>query len=303
MAKIHTPAMDRAAKAAKKRQGKASSPFTNAMRRLMKNKLAVIGLVIFVIYIFAALFPGVIAHQDPYLQNFKNAFAPPSSEHLLGTDNLGRDNFSRIIYACRVSLGIGIAATVISLILGGVIGAISAFYGGTADNILMRIIDILQSIPSILLAMSISAAFGKTIPNLLLAMGVSYIPPFAKTVRASILTAKDRQFVEAGKCLGANDPWLIFKHMIPNSLGPIIVQTTFGVAASILAISALSYIGLGVQTPTPEWGGMLSAGKQYLQKAGAWPLTIIPGIAIMLISFALNTLGDGLRDAFDPKMK
>ena len=303
MSKLHTPAMAKAAKKASKRKNKVSTPMSDGFRRLTKNKLAMIGLAIFIIYLIIALFPRLFTNQSYSLQDYSNTFAPASAAHLMGTDNLGRDIFTRIVYATRVSLGIGIAAVCISLIIGGTLGATAAFYGGRTDDIIMRCIDILQSIPSLLLAITIAAAFGKTIFNLLLAMGLSTIPPYAKVVRAAVLTNKDRQFVEAGKCLGARDSWLILKHMIPNSLGPIIVQTTFGIAASILSISTLSYLGLGVKPPTPEWGSMLSAGKQFLQQKTASNMTLMPGVAILLISFALNVLGDGLRDAFDPRLK
>ena len=273
------------------------------MRKLRRNKLAMAGLIIFVIYVIVALFPGLFTHQSFEAQNYKETFAPISFSHLMGTDNLGRDTFARVVYAARVSMGIGILAVAVSLFVGGTLGALAAFYGGRADDIIMRFVDILQSIPGVLLAICIASALGKTIFNLLLAMGISTIPPFAKVVRAAVLTAKDRQFVEAGKCLGADDGWLILKHMIPNALGPIIVQTTFGIAASILMISTLSYLGIGIQPPTPEWGSMLSSAKQFLQQGNAWPMTVMPGVAILLISFALNVLGDGLRDAFDPRLK
>lgn len=303
MSKIQTPAMEKAAKRASKRKHASASPMVTAVRRLARNKLAMIGFAIFVLYLIVLIVPGLFTNQSYEQQDYSNVFASPGKEHLMGTDNLGRDIFTRIIYATRVSLGIGIMAVAVSLFVGGTFGAVAAFYGGRVDDIIMRFIDVLQSIPGMLLAISIATALGKTVFNLLLAMGISTIPPYAKVVRASVLTAKDRQFIEAGKCLGADDSWLILKHMIPNSLGPIIVQTTFGIAAAILSISALSYIGLGVQPPTPEWGSMLSSGKQYLQQSSAWTMTVMPGLAILFISFALNVLGDGLRDAFDPRLK
>lgn len=303
MSKIHTPAMDKAEQKRKKYQKRRSTPLTDGWRRLQKNKLAMVGLVIIIIYAVVALIPSVFTQYSYETQDYTSIFAPLSMTHPFGTDNLGRDIFTRVIYAARASLGISLLSVAVSLLFGGVFGSIAAFYGGKADDIIMRFIDILQSIPGTLLAITLAMALGKSVVSLMLALGISTIPPYAKVVRAAVLTAKDRQFVEVSKCLGANDRWLITRHMIPNSMGPIIVQTTFGIAAAILMISSLSYIGLGIQPPTPEWGSMLSDGKQFLQMTIAWPMTVIPGLAILIVSFALNVLGDGLRDAFDPRLK
>jgi peptide/nickel transport system permease protein len=304
MSKMHTPAMAAAEKKLAKRRIKRSTPGIEGWRRFQKNKLAMAGLIIIIIYILMAIVPFAFSRQSYVTQDYTSTFlSVGSAGHLLGTDNLGRDIFTRIVYATRVSLGIGLLSVAVALFLGGVLGAVAAFYGGRADDIIMRIVDILQSIPGQLLAITLATALGKSVVSLMLAIGISTIPPYAKVVRAAVLTVKGRQFVEVGTCLGASDRWLIIKHMIPNSLGPIIVQTTFGVAAAILMISSLSYIGIGIQPPTPEWGGMLSDGKQFLQTPGAWQLTVMPGIAIFLVSFALNVMGDGLRDAFDPRMK
>ena len=303
MSKIHTPAMDKAEQKRQKLSKKRSTPLTDGWRRLKKNKLAMVGLVIIIVYAVLALFPSLFAQYSYEAQDYTSIFAPLSTQHPFGTDNLGRDIFSRVVYAARASLGISLLSVAVSLLFGGVLGSIAAFYGGKADDIIMRFIDILQSIPGTLLAITLAMALGKSVVSLMLALGISTIPPYAKVVRAAVLTAKDRQFVEVSKCLGANDRWLITRHMIPNSMGPIIVQTTFGIAAAILMISSLSYIGLGIQPPTPEWGSMLSDGKQFLQMTVAWPMTVIPGLAILIVSFALNVLGDGLRDAFDPRLK
>ena len=295
--------MDKAEQKRQKFQKRRSTPFTDGWRRLKKNKLAMVGLVIIIVYAVIAIFPSLFTSYSYVTQDYTSLFAPLSRDHLFGTDNLGRDIFTRVIYAARASLGISLLSVAVSLFFGGVLGSIAAFYGGKADDIIMRFIDILQSIPVTLLAITLAMALGKTVVSLMLALGISTIPPYAKVVRAAVLTAKDRQFVEVSKCLGANDRWLITRHMIPNSLGPIIVQTTFGIAAAILMISSLSYIGLGIQPPPPEWGSMLSDGKQFLQMGTAWPMTVIPGLAILIVSFALNVLGDGLRDAFDPRLK
>jgi peptide/nickel transport system permease protein len=302
MSKIQTPAMDRIERAAGRKK-KTAAHSHEVWKRLKRNKLAVIGLIIFAVYIIMAIAPGIFTPYRYDTQDYSQRFLQLSLHHPFGTDNFGRDIYTRVIYASRVSLGISLVSVLFSLVVGGIMGAVAAFYGKRADNIIMRVIDVLQSIPSILLAISIAAALGKGVVNLMLAMGISTIPPYARVVRASVLTVKDKQYVEAGRCIGASDRWLILRHMIPNAMGPIIVQATFGVAISILVISSLSYIGLGIQPPTPEWGSMLSDGKQFLQQANAWALTAIPGIAIILVSFALNVLGDGLRDAFDPKLR
>ena len=301
MAKITTPAMEKFYKKQAKRKYKKSTPLGEVFRKLRRDKRAMVGLVIFCLLILVALFPGVITKYDYAYQDYKNIHALPCAEHLFGTDHLGRDIFCRVVYGTRVSLGISIAGVVGALVIGGILGAVSAFYGGTTDNVIMRIMDILGAIPSTLLAISIAAVLGKGIINLVLAMGVSSIPLYARVVRANVLTVKSKDYIEAGRCVGASDIRLILQHMIPNAMGPIIVQATFGVASSILMIAGLSYIGLGIAPPTPEWGSMLSDAKQYIQQF--FHPMIFPGIAIFLTSFSLNVLGDGLRDAFDPKLK
>jgi len=307
MPKMMTPAQQKFAKQAAKakkstrKTAKRGAAFGEVWKRLRRNKLAMAGLVVFCLLVLIALFPGVFATHDPIEQRPMEALSGPSAEHWFGTDNFGRDIFSRVIYGTRVSLGIGLSGVIFALIVGGTLGAAAAFYGGHSDNIIMRVMDVLQSIPSILLALSIAAALGKGVFNLILAMGVSSIPLFARVVRAAVLTVKDREYVEAGKCIGATDARLIFRHMIPNAMGPIMVQATFGVASSILMIAGLSYIGLGIAPPTPEWGSMLSDAKQFMQLY--WHVMVFPGVALIISSFSLNVLGDGLRDAFDPKLK
>ena len=304
MSKMMTPAQVKFAKQAErasKKTKRRSSSFSEVWKRLKRNRLAMAGLTVFCLLVLLALFPQIFATHDPIEQNPIESLAPPSAAHWFGADNFGRDIYSRIIYGTRVSLGIGLAGVIFSLIVGGTLGAAAAFYSGKADNLIMRIMDILQSIPSVLLAISIAAALGKGIFNLILAMGISNVPLFARVVRAAVLTVKDKEYVEAGKCIGAVDSRLIFRHMIPNAMGPIMVQATFGVASSILMIAGLSYIGLGISPPTPEWGSMLSDAKQYMQLC--WHIMVFPGIALIVSSFSLNVLGDGLRDAFDPKLR
>lgn len=270
-------------------------------RRLKKNKAAILGLVIIVCLVFTAIFAPLIAPYDYDEQNLDEAFIAPSARHLMGTDNFGRDIFSRIIYGSRVSLLVGFIAVGIGMIAGGTLGAISAYYGGVTDNIIMRLIDILLAMPNILLAISISAALGPGLVNAMIAVGIGTVPNYARVTRASVLTVKEREYVEAARCIGAKDLRIIITHIIPNALAPMIVQATLGVASAILSAAALSFIGLGIQPPTPEWGAMLSAGRSYIRDY--WYIVTFPGLAIMVTIFALNLFGDGLRDALDPRQK
>ena len=234
-------------------------------------------------------------------QNLANSLVKPNSEFWFGTDNFGRDIYSRIIHGSRISLRVGFVAVSISMILGGALGAIAGFFGGRLDNIIMRSMDILLAIPSILLAISIVSALGPGLINVMIAVGISSIPSYSRIVRASVITLKDQEFVEAARAVGTSNLRIITKHIIPNSLAPIIVQATLGVAGAILSAAGLSFIGLGIQPPTPEWGSMLSAGRQFIRE---YPhISMYPGLVIMITIFGLNLLGDGLRDALDPRLK
>ena len=282
---------------------KKRSQLKMIMFRYSKNKLAVLGLIILIILSLCAIFADVIADYDTMAieQHIMEKLQPPSKEHWFGTDHYGRDVFARIVHGARISLSMGIGTVFVSLAVGSLFGALAGYYGGKVDNIIMRVMDVLGAIPGTLLAISIAAVLGRGIVNLILALGISAVPLFARIVRANVLTVKSKDYVEAGKCVGASDARLILKHMIPNAMGPIIVQATFGVASNILMIAGLSYIGLGIAPPTPEWGGMLSEAKTNIQLF--WHPMVFPGVAIFLTSFSLNVLGDGLRDAFDPKLR
>ena len=270
-------------------------------RRFCKNKRAVFGLVLMVVIILAGIFAPFITPYEPTQQNLREAYQTPSAQHWFGTDSQGRDLYSRVIHGIRTSLLYGIAATAISLVTGGLLGAIAGYYGGKIDEIIMRFMDILLAIPSLLLAISLVAALGTSNANMLLAMGLSSLPSYCRTLRGEILRIRKTDFVEAAKSAGAKDSWIIMKHIIPNCLAPIIVRVTMGVASAILFCSSLSFIGLGVQPPTPEWGQMLAFGRDFIR---TYPhMCTFPGLAIMVTVFALNMMGDGLRDAFDPKMK
>lgn len=280
---------------------KKSGPWREVWRRLKHNKAAITGLVVLLILIFVAVFADFIAPYGPDDQDLQATFQKPNRTHIMGTDNLGRDIFSRIIYGAQVSLQVGLLAVGIALIIGSILGSIAGFYGGVVDNIIMRFIDILLAIPPILLAISIVAALGTELKYVMIAVGIGSIPSYARIIRASVLSLRDQEFIEAARAVGANDFRLITKHIIPNSMAPLIVQATIGVAGAILAAAGLGFIGLGIQPPQPEWGAMLNNGRHYIRD---YPhMTAFPGLAIMITIFALNLLGDGLRDALDPRLK
>lgn len=282
---------------------KKRSQWVEVWRRLKRNKMAVLGLVILIILVLLALFADVIANYDEVVikQNLAHRLQGPSAAHWLGTDEFGRDIFARLIHGTRVSLQVGIVAVGISIVIGGILGAVAGYYGGKLDNTIMRIMDIFLAVPSILLAIAIVSALGPSIINLMLAISISSVPSYARIVRASVLSIRDQEFIEAAKAIGASNTRIIFRHIIPNSLAPVIVQATLGVASAILSTAGLSFIGLGIQPPAPEWGSMLSGGRQYLRYA--WWVTTFPGVAIMITILSLNLLGDGLRDALDPRLK
>lgn len=271
------------------------------LRIFYKNKMAVMGFIIILAMVIIAVFAPLIATQAPEAQDLAMRFQSPSAEHFFGTDNFGRDIFSNVVYGARISLFIGLVATIISVIIGTIIGAVAGFFGGSVDNVLMRLVDIILSIPSLILAIAISAVLGTGIRNLILAVSLSSITNYARIVRASVLSVKEQEYVEAAKIGGASNFRLIFRHILPNCTGPIIVQATLGVGTAILQAASLSFIGLGVQPPTPEWGGMLSQGRSYIRD---YPhMTIFPGLAIALTIFSLNLFGDGLSDTLDVKQR
>ncbi|MDD2495657.1 MAG: ABC transporter permease [Tissierellia bacterium] len=282
---------------------KKRSQFWEVWRRLRKNKLAIIGLIIIILLAIVAIGADFIADYDTIVikQNIKGRLQPPSSEHIFGTDEYGRDIFARLVHGTRVSLTVGLISVSIALIIGGFLGAIAGYYGNKIDNVIMRVMDIFLAVPNILLAIAIVSALGTSIINLMIAVGISSIPSYARIVRASVLSIKDQEFVEAARAIGSKDITIIISHIIPNSLAPVIVQATLGVANAILSTAAMSFIGLGIQPPAPEWGAMLSGGRTFLRDASH--ITIFPGIAIMITILSLNMLGDGLRDALDPKLK
>ncbi|MGI6783265.1 MAG: ABC transporter permease [Aminivibrio sp.] len=280
---------------------KSNSLWKFTFIRLRRNYLAIFGFVILLILIFTAIFADQISPFGYADQDYMMIRKPPSAAHLLGTDEFGRDILSRIIYGSRVSLQVGLVAVSISLIAGGAIGAVAGYYGGRLDNFLMRVMDVQLAIPTILLAIVISAALGPGLFNLMVAVGITSIPRFARLMRASVLSIKGMEYIEAARAMGAGNFRIIMMYILPNCMAPLIVQSTLSVANAILFAATLSFLGLGIQPPFPEWGGMLSAARPYLRNSAY--MSVFPGLAIMITILALNFLGDGLRDALDPKQK
>ena len=257
--------------------------------RFRKNKLSVVGLCILAVFaILAICAPLIVSYDNVVTQVAADKLQPPSSEHIFGTDPYGRDVFARIIWGARTSLMVGIETVLLSLLMGGTIGAIAGYFGGRVDDILMRFMDILLAIPSLVLALSLVAALGTSLVNLMLALAIARTPQFAR-------------IVEAALACGTSTTRILLKHIIPNAFGPIVVQTTMQIGNAILNISSLSFVGLGIQPPAPEWGSMLSDVREYMRYDPY--LVIAPGIAIVLTVFAFNRVGDGLRDALDPRLK
>lgn len=279
---------------------KKTSQGLEVFKRFMKNPLSVIGMTIFVIFIVLALLAPYICKYD-YAAMSTETFRAPSAEHLFGTDKFGRDLFSRILYGGRYSIFMGIAATIIGTVIGLVLGAIAGFFGQTADNVVMRILDVIQAIPGILLAMVISTALGPGVVNTVIALSIAGIPATARMLRGLILQIRNCDYIEAAGSINCSNIRIIFKHILPNTFGPILVGCTMGIGGTIMQAASLSFLGLGIQAPIPEWGALLNEGKNYFT---LYPyLLIYPGLAIGILSFATCTMGDGLRDAMDPRLK
>lgn len=275
--------------------------FIQFMKNLMKNKMAVFGGLIVGIYFFIAIFAPWIAPYDPYAIDLLNKLQPPSMDHLMGTDDKGRDIFSRIIVGSRLSLAVGVISVGIGAFFGIILGLISGYYGKWLDTVIMRFIDVLLAFPGILLALAIISALGPDLINVMIAVGIFSIPTFARIVRGSTLAEKKMEYVDAIKAMGASDIRIIFVHILPNILSPIIVQGTLRLATAILTAAGLSFLGMGAQPPLPEWGAMLSNGRDFLWSAPH--VATFPGLTIALIVMGFNLLGDGLRDVLDPRMK
>ncbi len=293
-----TPAMETAIHQYMKR-----SQIAMIWRRFKKNKLAMIGLILFAVMLCLAITaPLYIDYEaDVITQTISERYQGPSVEHIFGTDQFGRDIFSRVFWGARISMFVGVVVVVISLIIGAVLGALAGFFGGPIDNIIMRFMDILLAIPGTMLAITIVAALGGGIQNLLLALSIEQIPKMTRIVRSSVLTLKTQDYIEAARAYGTTNARIIFRYILPNAIGPILVQASLTVARTIISVASMSFIGLGINPPEPEWGAMLSEAKSQLMN---YPyLVMAPGIAIVLTVTSLTLVGDGLRDALDPKMK
>ena len=271
-------------------------------RRLKKNKGAMFGIAFLLLLVLATIVASFIFDYDKdIIAMTKDRFLPPSWEHPFGTDNMGRDIFKRVLYGAKYSLVLSFGATALGLAVGLFFGAIAGYYGGAVDNIIMRFTDIFYSIPYIMLAVVVVSLLGTSMASLLIAMALGSFAGFARIARASIMTVRDMEYVESGYAIGLPTWKIILKHIIPNCLSPIIVQATLRVGSNIISASSLSFLGVGITPPTPEWGAMLSDGRSYIRSSG-W-MCLFPGLAIMFTVLALNLLGDGLRDAMDPKLK
>lgn len=281
---------------------KEDSLFLEHWHQFKNNKTAVVGLVIILFFIILGVFAPLLAPMDPIAQNIALRKSPPfTNGFILGSDDLGRDMLSRIIYGARISMIIGVLAVSISLSCGAIIGLVSAYYGGMVDKIIMRFIDIMLAFPYILLTIVIVAVLGPSLTNGMIAIGIAQIPSYARVVRASVLSEKENDYVMAERALGAPDWELMIFSILPNCLAPISVQATLGIGTAILDSAALSFLGLGAQPPTPEWGLMIASSKEFV--TSAWWIVTLPGIATLLAVLGFNLLGDGLRDILDPRMR
>ena len=291
--------------AIKPKRRKKQSQIALVWHQYKKSKTAMFGLGVLSVFVLLAVFAGFFASPESVIAtNQKARFIPPSwgrGPHIFGTDEYGRDVFARIIYGSRVSLSIGIISTSCAAVIGGLLGAAAAYYGGTFDSIVMRFMDVISSIPQILLAMAVVAALGANMTNLLIALTVSSIATYARLVRSTVLTLVEQDFIEAARACGSSDLRIIVKHIIPNSLSPIICQMAFSSSRMILTAASMSYLGLGIQPPNPEWGSMLASAKTYMW---TYPYLItVPGVCIVLAALSIALIGDGIRDAVDPRLK
>lgn len=282
---------------------KGRSMAQETWRRLVKNKGAVIGMIFLALLVTAAVLSPYIFDYDTQVigMNMPEKLQPPGAAHWFGTDEVGRDLFARVIYGARYSLMIGVGSVLIGLVVGTILGSLAGFYGGVADSIIMRGVDIFYSIPNIMTAVVIVSVLGRSTVNLMIALAFSCASSFSRIVRASVMTIRNQEYVESSYSMGLPTWKIIMKHILPNCLSPIIVQLTLLIGTTIISASSLSFLGIGIPAPAPEWGALLSAGRGHIRDASY--MCVIPGLAIMFTVLALNLLGDGLRDALDPKLK
>jgi len=295
-----TGAMDIKKEAAPARE-RAVGPWLEGWRSFKKNKVSLIGAGIVIFFILLAIAGPYIAPQGINEQNFAKRLLAPSSEHWFGTDDFGRDIFSRIIHGARISLWVGFFSVILSVIIGSLLGIIAGYYGKWIDTIISRIFDIMLAFPSMLLAIAVVSVLGPSLQNALIAIAIINVPNFGRLIRSKVLSVKEEEYIVAAKAIGMRDSRVLFSHILPNSITPIIVQGTLAIATAIIEAAALGFLGLGAQAPAPEWGKMLADARKFLINA-PWTM-IFPGLAIMLTVLGFNLMGDGLRDALDPKMK
>lgn len=278
-----------------------TSLWRDAIRRLLRNKLAIVGMVILGVFLLCALFAPLIAPHDPLEQRLVLRRQPPSRQYPFGLDDLGRDILSRVIFGAQLSLRVGVLSVSLAIIFGTLLGLVSGYLGGWADNLIMRLMDIALAFPAMLLAIAIVAILGPGLMNMLIAIALVSIPTYARLVRAQVLSVKAQDYILAARAIGVTHSRILFRNILPNSITPIIVQGTLGIASAILDAAGLSFLGLGAQPPTPEWGAMLGEGRFSMFTAPH--IIIFPGLAIMLTVLGFNLLGDGLRDALDPRLR
>ena len=284
-----------------KNKQKKHSQWRDVWTRLCRNRVALISLILLCVIILAVLFSSLIAPYDYAARDLDNTFAFPSWQHPFGTDNLGRDILSRVLVGGRVSLLVAVGSVLLSAVVGCIFGAAAGYFGGKAEFVIMKCTDVLMSIPAFLLAVTVSAALGTGLLNTAIAVGLTNIPRFVRLMRAETMSVKSNEYITAALACGATDMKNIFTHVFPNALSSTIVNVTLGIGNAILQIAGLSFVGLGVRPPTPEWGSMLSSGRTYMRDF--WPMVTFPGIAIVVTLILFNLVGDALRDAMDPKLK
>jgi peptide/nickel transport system permease protein len=283
------------------RVGKSRSLYSDALRRFRRNKVAVAGLIVLVLLVLIALCAPLLALHDPTILYSNHKLEAPNAIFPFGTDNLGRDLYSRMLYGARISLPTGLIAVFIALLIGVPIGVAAGYFGKAVDMVLMRLCDVILAFPSILFAIWLVSIFGSSLRNVMIAVGLFSVPGFARLVRSTVLATKEMDFVVAERAMGAGTGRILLRHLLPNVIQPVIILGSLRVASAILAAAGLSFLGLGAQPPTPEWGAMLSEGRAYLTIA--WWVTVFPGLAIMITVLATNMVGDGLRDALDPRQQ
>lgn len=282
------------------RKRKSNSPWREVWRRLRKNRLNMVCLIILALLIIATILAPLIVPYDYTAQDVNSTLQFPNSQHILGTDNFGRDIFSRVLIGGKYTLAIGFGCMTFAMIFALIIGCTAAMVK-KLDNVLMRIIDIIMSIPAFMLGITLVTALGTNLQNLMIAIGICSIAPFTRVVRAAVLTVKNQEYIEVARSIGASNWRILTKHILPNCMAPIIIQYTNGMVSAILTAASLSFLGLGIQAPEPEWGTMVSAGRRYLMNQ--WYISILPGLAIITMTLSLSIFGDGLRDALDPRLK